>query len=447
MHDDLLVPVRYYLDVLKRQAWLIVLITVLTIGAAYWAASSQTKMYRAETILVLGQPETTLPGVPAPEREDAQTIAALFRSDAVAAGAIRRLRLDTTPKKLLKDFTATTTSGAVVEASYDAPDPDEAERVLRALSAALTGLLERRLDLSYEITVFNPPRADPDPVSPNVALALAFGGALGLALGLLAAVLRERLDDSIRNRRDAEESFGAPVIGALPKGWRQSPPTVFGKRGHALEKSIRILSSDLEPNEREGLAVVLTSMRPEEGKATIVANLGVTLARDGLDIVCVEADVQHPRLHKYLSVDRPGPGLIEVAQGVAEIEPALVGVPLEVPPAGKRSRNGASGSGSLRLLTIGGANGREVDALTETHVADLLKSLRARADVTILDVSPLGAREAFPFVRESDRTVLVARAGETTRTMAEGARAVLERLGARGVGVVLVDADARQLFF
>jgi polysaccharide biosynthesis transport protein len=446
-HDDSLLPVRYYLEALKRQLWLIVLVVIVTTSAAVGVLALQTEMYRASTILVLGTPGSTRP----PESEEAETIVTLFKSEAVASAVNRRLRLDTEPKELLGRFTAESTdSSAVIEATFEDSDPREAERILRVFSSTFVELLQLRLDVTSDITVFNPPRADPDPVSPNVPTTLAFAIAAGIALGILFAVLREGLDEIIRNRRDAEESFGAPVIGALPKGWKQRPSMhqTSETRGSALERALRMLSSDLEPDPgaKQGLTVVVTSMRPEDGKATIVANLGVTLAREGMDIVCVEADLQYPSLRGHMSIDGTSPGLLDVAAGDVKLASALVPVPFNGSANGRDSHDGSRAGGSLRVMSIGNSQSDASTVLTERQVAGLLAELRANADVSILDISPLGMSEAFPFIRESDRVMLVTRAGRTTRTMAADARAALERLGARDVGVVLVDADSAQLF-
>lgn len=445
-YDETDSPAQVYAHALKRQWWVIVLVAVVAVAGAFAVLSLQEKVYSASTILVLGSPGET------PETEETETVSTLFRSEAVAAGVIRRLNLDLTTKELLGRFSAESRSAGVIHATYEAASPEAAERGLGVFTAVFIQLLEQRFGVDPEITIFNAPRAEPQAVSPRVMTTLVFAGVLGIAVGILVAVLRETLNNKIRSRRDAEESFGAPVIGALPKGWRQGPSAIMSteKRGRALQRALMMLSADIEPTKtgERGLAIVVTSMRPEEGKAAIAANLGVLLAREGLSIVCVEADASASGLHRYLPADGDAPGLLDVAKGTVDLGAALASVSFDgVPPAnGNGAGNGFQASGSLRVMALGehGTNGSNM--LTDKQVGGLLDRLRASADVSIVDASPLGVGEALPFVRESDRVMLVARAGETTRAMAADARATLERLGTRDVGVILVDADKTQLF-
>ena len=282
-------------------------------------------------------------------------------------------------------------------------------------------------------------------------------GFLGLVIALLLAVLRERLDDRIRSRGDAEAAFGAPVIGTIPKGWRDLPPAGMARsergndRTRAVEEALQLLtlnvdalregSNDEKPKGRgaaarpKGSTVAITSTRHGDGKSTIVANLGVTLARLGLDVICVEADTHEPKLRDYLNVTESSAGLVEVALGQAEVAETLVPVALE----GLATPGSGSGGGRLRLLTLGGEGASLVGVLTPARAATLVDTLRDHAEYVIFDLSPLSIGVTFRLARESENVLLIGRLGRTTRVSAEAARAVLDRLAVRHVGVVLTD--------
>ena len=70
-----------------------------------------------------------------------------------------------------------------------------------------------------------------------------------------------------------------------------------------------------------------------------------------------------------------------------------------------------------------------------------MKYLRANADFVIFDGPPLFIAEAFPLAIQSDRVLLVARQGRTTRERARLAQSTLAGLGVEHVAVVLTDSD------
>jgi capsular polysaccharide biosynthesis protein len=132
---------------------------------------------------------------------------------------ITRLRLETTPKKLLAHFRAATGgSSAVLQASYDGKSPRGAEQVLGAFTAAFVDQLDQKLGFTAkDVTVFNPPHADDDAVSPKPVTTLAFAGMLGLALGLLIAVFVDKTRGGGRRKRAAVPDHAEPVLVGVPK--------------------------------------------------------------------------------------------------------------------------------------------------------------------------------------------------------------------------------------
>jgi receptor protein-tyrosine kinase len=314
------------------------------------------------------------------------------------------------------------------------------------------------------VNVFDPPHLQPDAVSPKPAKTLGFATALALALGLMLAFARESLDDRIRSRRDAEEWFGAPVVGALPKRARGTRPAgVAGSQrtSEGLLEALNLLRANLEfsPDGTAGPTILVTSALSGEGKTTVAANLGAVLAIGGHRVICVEADVRRPALRGYLGLPPQTQGLLEVLSGDAELDGALQNVELVEPTAnsggprklGLGRKNGAHPAaqrapfvgGELRLLPIGSSPGRSGIAFTAEKVAPLIEQLRARADFVILDSSPLlTLADSFLLAQHSDEVLVVARQGQTKKEKAEAVRARLKVLGVKRVGVILTDSPS-----
>jgi Mrp family chromosome partitioning ATPase len=301
---------------------------------------------------------------------------------------------------------------------------------------------------------------------------------LALALGVIFAFLRENLDDRMRSPRDAQEWFGSDVIAAFPKGTIEQPP--FGLAAAAAPASIDALrASDLlrasvqfSTSEAEGATVLVTSTAMDEGKTTVTAQLAVALAISGHEVVCIEADVERPSLHKYLGLEADGhPGIAMEGRNV-DVEGALLPVSLIELSAAMRTEAaarvaqppvvswltdsalrladpvaatlahpepGALESGRLRALVASQLDG---NLLKGDGMARLVRELRlAHATYVICDAPPiLSMGGAFSLLTTADKVLLVAREGRTKRDMAETARNLLDRLGVGDTSVVLVDA-------
>ena len=271
---------------------------------------------------------------------------------------------------------------------------------------------------------------------------LIFTCLAGLMLGLLLASGREAFDSRIRGRRDAEASFGAPVLGALPKELhRRAPPSLPVEKPEdgaaALELLRERVQLDRRDNEATGSSVFVTSAGPSTGKVAVAANLAAALARAGERVVCVDVDVGRPALHVYLGTRADAPGLLEVLDERVELDDALIRVELTPP-----STNGAASErrrGRLEVLQSGNPRSR-LEVLTLENVDRLLAQLREQADYVVLDGPTLLAPDFFPLAVKSDNVLVVARRGRTTKAQADSARKTLEGLGVDNVGVVLTDA-------
>jgi Mrp family chromosome partitioning ATPase len=203
-----------------------------------------------------------------------------------------------------------------------------------------------------------------------------------------------------------------------------------------------------------GRSLLVTSPMPQEGKSFVAANLAFALASSGEDVVCIDADLRRPTLHRYLGADRESGGLSEVLSERLEVEDALQQIWLPAVRSqdgtpdgnGRGARaNAPNDEGRLRVLTAGARSGAARDpgmVVSGERVEDLIDYLRTNADFVIFDGPPLFVAEAFPLAIKSDRVLLVARQGRTTREKARSAQSTLAGLGVEHVAVVLTDAAA-----
>ena len=468
---------RHYLHVLRRQGWLIVLVVAVALGVSAVVTFRQDSVYESSMKIVVGQGGIVLgrngslfePALTSDVNRFTATMTNLLKSNVVAETTIRDLGLRMSPEKLLgRLHVSSQPDSSVLQVSYRGNDKRASVRILREVGTVFTNLVKRRLGAgtttgtngqpnvaAVTTSVFDPAHLEPGRVSPRPLRNLAFTGALALLLGLVLAFVRESLDDRIRTRREAEDWFGAPVMGSLPRGvrGRSVPELVSNRRGRRDQatEALDLLRANVQfaQSGPEGGTIVVTSALPEDGKSTVVANLGVTLALAGHDVICVEADLHRPMLMQYLGVREAIFGLTDVVAGRADLRRALQDVPL---PVGSDNGTGdaprrpnvpdAGTVGRLRLLGTGRKPQRPSAFLGggRSRIEQLMRQLSADATYVLLDTPPLLAlADAFPFALAADTVLVVARHGRTTKQNAQAVRATLEGLGADRVAIVLTD--------
>jgi Mrp family chromosome partitioning ATPase/capsular polysaccharide biosynthesis protein len=466
MPTDVQPTLAQFAQVLQRQAWIVLLVTIVAALSAVAFVSRQTSIYRASSKIVVGQNG----GVFQAQFGSAvdpftQTMTNLLKSDIVARTVVSDLKLRLSPKEMLRRMSVVARPNeSVLEVSYDTPDRASAVPVLDEIGTVFAQLVKRRLGSGAAVgpgsttaaapitaTVFDPPHLLPGRVSPRPAFTILLGTVLGLVLGLILAMVRDSLDRGLRSVRDAEEWFGARVVGRLPPGLRGAKASglaTTGRRTVDADLSLNLLKGNIElskDSERGGAVVMLvTSAKPDEGKSTVVANLGVTLANAGYSVICIEADLRRPRLGHYFDLQVDGRGLYEVFEGQVSPTGALQSVPLHLTTNdGTKSRRGAASRRDGRLQVLGAGRNRGVSpssVFSAERVRGVISSLEKAADYLIFDSPPiLVAADAYPIAMAADEVLVVGRHRRTTRENAQTLSTTLAGLGAAHVAVVLTD--------
>jgi Mrp family chromosome partitioning ATPase len=177
-----------------------------------------------------------------------------------------------------------------------------------------------------------------------------------------------------------------------------------------------------------------------EGKTTVSLGLALAAAAGGLRTLLIEADVHRPVHAKRLGLNA-GPGLADYLSGKAT--PAEILQTHRFVDASLNLANGSSANGhtsTLTCITAGNTAGFQGAELASPKFAEVISEVRQAYDLVVIDSAPLMAvaetSEMAPLV---DAIALCVRAGQTTVDQARGARAALERLPDRPIGLVLTD--------
>jgi capsular exopolysaccharide synthesis family protein len=147
------------------------------------------------------------------------------------------------------------------------------------------------------------------------------------------------------------------------------------------------------------------------------------MAEAGRSVLVLSCDFRRPRVHRLFDVV-DGIGLTDVLSNPG-LELADVVVDTNVR--------------GVRLVRSGSFVANPAELIGAGH--DFLAEARLMADVVLIDTAPLlVANDASEVMPKVDTVVVVARSGKTSRGAAQRASDLLERVGAKVLGVVLTAA-------
>jgi succinoglycan biosynthesis transport protein ExoP len=281
---------------------------------------------------------------------------------------------------------------------------------------------------------------------PKTARNAAIGLVLGLILGIILAFLQDLLDTRIRTAGEVGRRLRLPLLASIPsrpRALRDHPVVLLSPQGGAqmpTAEAFRIFKLNLASTLKRGMKVIMfTSASDAEGTSTTVANLAVALTRSGQHVVVVDANMRRPALGGIFGLD-DRMGVSDILSGHSQLGDALTIVdvsrdhPLEV------SSNGAGGGGGLlEVLPAGPIPGDAAELLDSRAMTDLLRELRGRADVVLVDVPPmLPVTDAMVLGTKVDGVVAVARARLASRPHLVAFGRALEACAAPRLGFVFV---------
>ncbi|MFZ0266040.1 GumC family protein [Caulobacter sp.] len=282
------------------------------------------------------------------------------------------------------------------------------------------------------------------PSYPKPTLNLTLGLMFALTSGAAAIVLAEILMAGVFTEDEVERRLGLPYLGAVPL----LASTMDGSKNagkispadYLLEKPLssfaesfrKLRAAILFSKVGETMKVILiTSSLPDEGKTTTTFSLARTLATSGANVVVVDCDLRQSAINRFLPA-APAQGLIEVLNGLCTLDQALV--------------TDVSGA---RVLPLARSAYTPRDVLGSPAMLNLLRELRQRFDVVLLDTAPLLAvADTRILAPHADAVVMLARWKKTPIKAITSAVALLQNRGIflAGVALTQMDMDAQSRY-
>jgi tyrosine-protein kinase len=486
-----------YLAVLRRRKWIVLVVLIASLAAAYGVSTREHKVYRATSQVLVSTSVGDLTGNQ--QSTDAQARAVANLAEIAHTVAVAKLAADTAglpgidgPRALQITTVTPSTTANVLSFSVRSGSGELAKTLVNAYSSAfvryetdaatasLTDTLDRlqkeKASLESQATKLhnagqsvstvnaqlnklvgkitnlqsliaaqesNPgttvsTTATSAPrVQPNVPENLILGLILGFVVGIIAAFLREALDPRARSTSEIGGALGLPLLARIPAPSRKLRKAhgVAMVDGDALESEpYRKLRVAVDFNNLQARAKTVMVTSAVEQEGKSTTSANLAYALALSDRRVILVDLDLRRPFLSTFFKTPSsPGVTEVILAGAPLDDTLV--PIDLPPLG--------GTGSLTLLPAGAVPPNPAELMESHRLSALLGELARRADVVLIDSAPLlPVVDSIALSRVVGGAIPIVHVRSTERDTLEEMHRVLSTLGCPVLGYVLAGAGS-----
>jgi capsular exopolysaccharide synthesis family protein len=252
----------------------------------------------------------------------------------------------------------------------------------------------------------------------QIALVALLGG---LLLGAGWVLLRDALDNTLKDAEDVERHLHLELLAAIPR---------YGKDDATLAtEAYQNLRTALLFSRRgeAGQVVLITGTAPGEGKTTTLLNVAKLLAVSGESVVVVDCDLRRANLHARLNVPRE-PGFTDYFVNSVDLS-GLVRT-TRIP--------------NLWAIPAGALPPNPPALLARPDLPAALAQLKRHYRWVLVDSPPVAAvTDALLLAQSADATVLVVQQNKVDRAMVKRALGALRKVTPSVIGAVLNAVDVK----
>ncbi len=208
-----------------------------------------------------------------------------------------------------------------------------------------------------------------------------------------------------------------------PKLENRHKKLVTYKATSPMAEAFRTLKTNIQFSsiDKEIKTLLITSPQPAEGKSLSSCNLGLTLARSGVNVLLLDGDLRKPTLHKFFDLSN--------LQGLTNL---LIDDQLSLEDVSHRIMD------NFTVLTSGPIPPNPTELLQTKKMRDLLKQLKENFEMIIIDSPPVMAvADASVLSILADGTIMIVGYGISSRDSVVKAKEQLQMVKANILGVVL----------
>ena len=477
---DQAVDVRRYFDALRRGAPLIAVIAVVATVVVFLFTHTLPKAYKASSNIVYNPAATLLQSSEATSTQrQLATFQSLIQTQPVMASAAAKLsESPVTLKSAISSsgdpnanlITITATAGKAVLAAARANavakaflaeeqtrqnvglqtaraqlqaevaqlqgTPGGASQI-RALQERISALQINAAGTASELQIAESAIPPGGPYSPRPTLDAILALFVSILVGILFVLGRDQLRPRFGTPRELGRALDLPVLAGIPyRRQRATPRRLRALSGleheayDALQATVRLLSARDESQR----VLLITSATHGEGKTTVTASLGRSLARVGQRTLLISGDMRSPTLHTHFGMP--------AAPGLADCLVAIESGTREPRDAVEAMIRTAPDETNLDVLPGGHIPSDPNSLMSGTALGLVFEAVRQMDySYVLLDSPPvLGLGDSQLLARQIDDVLLVARLDRVDPSQVEDLNELFERLQLTPIGLVAVGA-------
>lgn len=166
--------------------------------------------------------------------------------------------------------------------------------------------------------------------------------------------------------------------------------------------------------------IVITSATPNEGKSTVISNLGAVMAQAGNRVLIVDCDFRNPTQHKIFGLENKGLSNCIAMNKVA------------------KERIQKTEIANLEVIASGPVAPNPSELLGSKRMEQVITELEEDYDYILIDSPPiLPVTDAAILAGKADALIQVVAAGQVTPDEAKAAKKRLVQAGANIIGAIL----------
>jgi polysaccharide biosynthesis transport protein len=295
------------------------------------------------------------------------------------------------------------------------------------------GLLQRYKEIGVagvgtnNVAVVDPAEVPRKPSSPILLVNLAVAAVAGLGLAGLAVFILMQIDQTVKTAEDVKRELGMAMIGVVPSVERstliknlEDPKSEISEAYLSINTALSFLTNRGIPK-----TMMMTSSRASEGKSASAHALSLILARRGLKVALIDADMRSPSVSEQWEMANDA-GLSNALSGQDDWRNLMKATQME----------------TLDLMLTGPEPPNAAELLAGPRLAQLIAQMSTVYDHIIIDSPPVLGLADAPLISTVVDGVLYAVEANGVKT--NGIRSCLERLKmvkANIYGVILTKVD------
>lgn len=145
-----------------------------------------------------------------------KTYSEIIRTPDILLSSIEKSKIDSSVEDAQNKLTVIAIADTqILEVKYRSLNPNDARNFINNLTSEFIKV-SKEIVPNGNVKVVQKVRLPEKPVSPNKKINVVIGALAGIVLGIAAAFLIERFDNTIKSKEELEKELDVPIIGSIP---------------------------------------------------------------------------------------------------------------------------------------------------------------------------------------------------------------------------------------